>query len=164
MGHKGSLWRWIVAVLGGMAVSLAVLHCHLWLSWRRCQKCLQSVRVHWQRGGPAKMARVSSLLVGPGQVWQNAVVGLPVGTSISCLMLHGSSCIGSHVGQSGQWGYCEGGSMKFFPVVCGCPTWRLWSQHAVIMLQDLRSSGPLIILPAKSICLAAIMFLTQGME
>ena len=48
--------------------------------------------------------------------------------------------------------------MKFFPVVCGRPTWRLWSQHAVIMLQDRRSGGPLIIFPTKSICLAAIMF------
>ena len=26
--------------------------------------------------------------------------------------------------------------MKFFPVVCGCPTRRLWSQHAVIMLRE----------------------------
>ena len=25
--------------------------------------------------------------------------------------------------------------MKFFPIVCGQPMWRLWSQHAVIMLQ-----------------------------
>jgi hypothetical protein len=23
---------------------------------------------------------------------------------------------------------------EVFPVICGCPTWRLWSQHAVIML------------------------------
>ena len=26
--------------------------------------------------------------------------------------------------------------MKFFPVVCGRPTRRLWSQHAMIMLRE----------------------------
>jgi hypothetical protein len=37
--------------------------------------------------------------------------------------------------------------MKFFPVVCGRPTWRLWSHHAVVMLQDGQPGGPLIIFP-----------------
>ena len=37
------------------------------------------------------MARVPSLLVAPGQVCQDTVIGLPIGTSISCLMIHGSS-------------------------------------------------------------------------
>jgi hypothetical protein len=36
-------------------------------------------------------------------------------------------------------------TMKFFPVVCGRPSWHLWSQHAVIMLQDRQSGRPLII-------------------
>ncbi len=45
--------------------------------------------------------------------------------------------------------------MKFFPVVCGRPTRRLWSQHAVIMLREGRSGGPRIIFPTKSICGAA---------
>ena len=94
----GSLWFWILAVLEGVAVSSAVPHLRLWLSCHHCQKCLQSVRVHWQCSRPIKMARVPSLLVGTGQVWQDAVVGLLVGTGISCLMLNGSSCVGSHVG------------------------------------------------------------------
>ena len=54
--------------------------------------------------------------------------------------------------------------MKFFPVVCGRPTWRLWSQHAVIMLPEGQLGGPRTILPTKSICRAAIMLRTQGME
>ncbi len=55
-------------------------------------------------------------------------------------------------------------TMKFFPVICGHPTRRLWLQHAVIMLRDGRLGGPLIIFPTKSICLAAIIFRMQGME
>ena len=55
-------------------------------------------------------------------------------------------------------------TMKFFPIVCGCSTWHLWSQHAVIMLLDGQSGGPLTIFPTKSICLAAIMFFMQRME
>ena len=47
--------------------------------------------------------------------------------------------------------------MKFFLVVCGRPTWRLWSQHAVIMLREGQSGGPRILFPTKSICRAAIM-------
>ncbi len=53
---------------------------------------------------------------------------------------------------------------EVFPVVCGRPMRRLWSQHAVIMLREGRSGGPRIIFPTKSICRAAIMLRTQGME
>jgi hypothetical protein len=53
---------------------------------------------------------------------------------------------------------------EVFPVVCGRPARRLWSQHAVMMLQEGRSGGPRIIFPIKSICRAAIMLRTQGME
>jgi hypothetical protein len=52
--------------------------------------------------------------------------------------------------------------MKFSPVVCGRPTRRLWSQHAVIMLREGRSGGPSIIFPIMSICRVAIMLRTQG--
>ena len=55
-------------------------------------------------------------------------------------------------------------TMKVFPVVCGRPVRRLWLQHAVIMLRDGRSGGLHIIFPIKSVCRAAIMFLTQGIE
>ena len=55
-------------------------------------------------------------------------------------------------------------TMKFFTVVCGHPAWCLWLQQAVIMLQDGQSSGLCIIFSTKSICRAAIMFLTQGIE
>ena len=48
--------------------------------------------------------------------------------------------------------------MKFFPVVCGHPTQRLWSQHIMIMIRDGWSGGPLIIFPTKSICLASNHF------
>ena len=55
-------------------------------------------------------------------------------------------------------------TMKFFPVVCGRPARRLWLQHAVIMLRDGRFDGLRIIFPTKSICHAAIVLLTQGIE
>ena len=55
-------------------------------------------------------------------------------------------------------------TMKFFPVICDRPTYRLWSQHAVIMFRDGQSGGPQIIFPMKSICLAAIIFLIRGIE
>ncbi len=58
---------------------------------------------------------------------------------------------------------CKFSTMTVFPVVCGRPTWHLWSQHAVIMLRD-EQYGPLIIFPKKSICQVAIIFLMQGME
>ena len=46
-------------------------------------------------------------------------------------------------------------TMKTFPVICGRPTRRLWSQQAVIMFSDGQSGGPRIIFPMKSICQAA---------
>jgi len=55
-------------------------------------------------------------------------------------------------------------TMKFFPLVCGCPAWCLWLQHAVIMLRDGQSGGLHIMFPTKSIFRAVIMFLTQGIE
>jgi hypothetical protein len=54
--------------------------------------------------------------------------------------------------------------MKIFPVVCGRLTRRLWSQHAVIMFRDDRSGGPRIIFLMKSVCQAAIMLRTHGIE
>jgi hypothetical protein len=114
-----------------MVVSLAVPCCCLWLSCRCCQKCLQSVKVHWQHGGPAKMAGVPSLLVGPGQVWQYAVVALLVSTSISCLILHESSCVGSHVGQSGQLRCLEKRAVGFdHENLSHC----LWPPHLAFMV------------------------------
>jgi hypothetical protein len=50
------------------------------------------------------------------------------------------------------------------PVVCGCPTYCLWSQHTVIMFRDSWSGGPWIIFPMKSVCQAAIMFCTHGIK
>ena len=61
------------------------------------------------------MAEAPSLLVAPVQVWQDAIVGLQVGTSISHLMLHESSHVGSHVSQSGQLGCLEKGGVDFRP-------------------------------------------------
>ena len=51
---------------------------------------------------------------------------------------------------------CRFSTMHFFPVVCGRPFWRLWLQHAVIILQDGQSGGLRFILPKKFICCAAM--------
>ncbi len=85
-----------------VAESLAVHHCPLWLSHNHCQKYLQSVKVQQQHDKPTKMAGVPSLQSGLGQVWQDAIVGLIVGTSISHSMLCESSRSGSHADQSGR--------------------------------------------------------------
>jgi hypothetical protein len=148
---------------------LVVSRLCLWLSCPHYWEYLQLVGGQLQRGVLARTGEVPNLQGGPGVALRDGGVGLPVGTNI---FLFDASCIQVH--REPYWSIWMVGTswkrrhrfstMKFFPFVCGLPTWQLWSQHAVIMLQDGQLGGHLIIFLTKSICQAAIIFLTQGME
>ena len=56
--------------------------------------------VEWQACQDGRGSQSADFLV---VAWQGKVNCLSVGTSMFCLMLHGSSCAGSHIGQSLQW-------------------------------------------------------------
>ncbi len=91
--------------------------------------------VQQQHGKCAKIVGVPSLQVVLEVVLQGAVVILPVGTSIFCLMLCGSSCAGSHDGQSGQWGYHERVGIEFQP-------WNSFQLFAVTLIGNYGRSMP----------------------